>query len=125
MAATAIAASLPSGTERALRAAVRRARSRGRALVSFTVAAGGLDPAAVVLASRRAREPWFVFEQPDRHRSALACLGCACSLEAAGDDRFARVGAEWRALAGEAITDAPDALVAAGGFAFAPDGGGA
>src|SRR3954451_14049041 len=100
---------------RALAKAVRRARSRGRALVSVTVPAPGLDPASVAFASRRAGEPWFVFEQPDRRRSALATLGCVHALEAGGPDRFARVGREWRALAADAITDAPDALVAVGG----------
>jgi salicylate biosynthesis isochorismate synthase/menaquinone-specific isochorismate synthase len=109
---------------RAVTRAVRRARSHGEALIAVTVPAPGLDPAQVAVASRRGDEPWFLFEQPDRHRHALAALGCVRALEAAGPDRFERVGRAWRALAAEAATDDPDALVAVGGFAFAPDGGG-
>jgi isochorismate synthase len=112
--------------QRVLTAAVRRARSRGEALVAVTVPApADLDPAQVALASRRPGEPWFLFEQPDRRRAALATLGCVRALEAHGPDRFAQVGAAWRALAAEAAADEPDALVAVGGFAFAPDGGAA
>src|SRR5439155_12214847 len=116
---------------RSVAAAVRAARTRGEALAAITVRVGaGVDPAAVVCASRRAREPWFVFENPDRDRAALAALGCVRALDARGPDRFARVAAEWRALAAGAVADEPDGppgagLVAVGGFAFAPDGGGA
>jgi menaquinone-specific isochorismate synthase len=110
--------------QRTLAAAVRRARSRGEALAAVTVPAEGMDPAQVAVASRRPGEPWFLFEQPDRSRHALAALGCVRALEASGPDRFARVARAWRALAADAATDDPDALVAVGGFAFAPDGGG-
>jgi salicylate biosynthesis isochorismate synthase/menaquinone-specific isochorismate synthase len=87
-----------------------------------------VDPSAVVAASRRPGEPWFVLEQPDRAASALAALGCAAALEAAGTDRFATVAREWRALAGAGAYDPLDGPagsgpVALGGFAFAPDGG--
>src|SRR5216117_2642594 len=114
---------------RSLAAAVRAARARGEALAAITVRIGAdVDPAAVVCASRRAGEPWFVFENPDRDRAALATLGCVRALDARGPDRFERVGAEWRALAARAAADAPDGppgagLVAVGGFAFAADGG--
>src|SRR3954470_4500269 len=81
---------------RAVARAVRRARSRGEALVAVTVPAPGMDPAQVALASRRPGEPYFLFEQPDRDRHALAALGCVRALEASGPDRFARVGREWR-----------------------------
>jgi salicylate biosynthesis isochorismate synthase/menaquinone-specific isochorismate synthase len=111
--------------QRALTAAVRRARSRGQALVAVTVPVPGMDPAQVALASRRPGEPYFLFEQPDRDRHALATLGCVRALEARGPDRFARVGRAWRTLAAEAAADEPDALVAVGGFAFDPDGGAA
>jgi salicylate biosynthesis isochorismate synthase/menaquinone-specific isochorismate synthase len=104
--------------------AVRRARSRGETLVAVTVPAPGMDPAQVAIASRRPGEPYFLFEQPDRGGHALAGLGCVRALEATGPDRFARVGRTWRELAAGAVADDPDALVAVGGFAFAPDGGG-
>ncbi|TMM04270.1 MAG: isochorismate synthase [Actinobacteria bacterium] len=116
---------------RSVAAAVRAARTRGEALAAVTVRVGAdVDPAAVVCASRRAQEPWFVFENPDRDRAALAALGCVRALDARGPDRFARVAAEWRALAAEAAAEAPDGppgagLVAVGGFAFAPEGGAA
>ena len=116
---------------RSLAAAVRAARTRGEALAAVTVRVGAdVDPAAIVCASRRAGEPWFVFENPDRDRAALAALGCVRALDARGPDRFARVASEWRALAARAVADAPDGppgagLVAVGGFAFAPDGGAA
>ncbi len=116
--------------------AVRRARrAGGEVLASISVAVdGAVDPSAVVCASRRPGERWFVFEQPDRGRAALAALGEATSLQAAGRSRFADVADRWRALAAAAVADPADAPagagvgggpIAVGGFAFAPDGGAA
>jgi salicylate biosynthesis isochorismate synthase/menaquinone-specific isochorismate synthase len=112
--------------------AVRRARRDGGPVlagVTFPVHRG-LDPSAVVAVSRRADEPWLLFEQPDRDGAALAALGCAHAIRGAGPERFAAVAAAWRELAGAAEADVPDGpagagLVAVGGFAFAPDGGAA
>ena len=115
-----------------LEQAVKRARRAGGAgrgvLAALTVPVGhDVDPAAVVLASRRAGEPWFCIEQPDRERAAVAALGCVIALEAHGPQRFEAVAARWRALAAAALTDGADGrgagLIAAGGFAFAPQGG--
>jgi salicylate biosynthesis isochorismate synthase/menaquinone-specific isochorismate synthase len=88
-----------------------------------------VDPTAVVAASRRAGEPWFVLEQPERVGAALAALGAVAELEARGADRFRTVAARWRALAARATCDPLDGPrgsgpVALGGFAFAPEGGG-
>ncbi|MCW3027561.1 MAG: isochorismate synthase [Solirubrobacterales bacterium] len=88
-----------------------------------------VDPSAVAAASRRGGEPWFVFEQPDRGRTALAGLGEASCLQAAGESRFAAVAERWRELAATAVHEQlagceGAAPVAVGGFAFAPDGGG-
>jgi salicylate biosynthesis isochorismate synthase/menaquinone-specific isochorismate synthase len=116
--------------------AVRRARrAGGEVLASISVELdGGVDPSAVVCASRRPGERWFVFEQPDRGRAALAALGEATSLQAAGPSRFADVADRWRALAAAAVADPEDppagagvggGPIAVGGFAFAPHGGGA
>ena len=109
---------------------LRRARSSGRpALVSVSApTAPAADPSAVVTASRRPGEMWFCFEQPDRHATALAALGCVRALEATGPTRFAEVERQWRALAGSAMADTVDGvsgagLVALGGFSFAPAGG--
>ncbi len=116
-----------------IEAALRRARSKGAAaLCSLTAKiTGDFDPTAVVAASRRSGEPWFALEQPDREGFAVAALGCVRALEARGTDRFAEVSVRWRALAAAALADAPDlhgppgsGLVALGGFAFAPEGGG-
>jgi isochorismate synthase EntC len=82
----------------------------------------------VTAASRRAGEPWFCLEQPEREGSALAALGSTWDLEDDGQDRFARVAKRWRALVTGTAADAAEGppgsgLVAVGGFAFASDGG--
>ncbi len=117
--------------ERRLDAALARARATGRpelASVTGQVDAG-VDPTAVTVASRRSGEPWFCLEQPDRDGYAVAAIGCVRALEARGEDRFATVARRWSDVAASAFSDAPDGpagsgLVALGGFAFAPDGGG-
>jgi isochorismate synthase len=129
-----------SGNRAALRAgllsrcerAVRRARRSGReVLLAHTVRVGAdVDPSAVAFATRVDGQPWSCFEQPERDGAALATVGCVRRLEAHGPRRFAEVAAAWRELAAAAEADAPDGprgagLVAAGGFAFAPDGGAA
>jgi len=110
--------------------AVRRARRAGlQTLATFSLGLpADVDPSAVVCASRRSGERWFVFEQPDRGHAALAGLGEVSSLQASGPARFASVADRWRALAAAAISDPPEdsaggGPVAVGGFAFAPDGG--
>jgi salicylate biosynthesis isochorismate synthase/menaquinone-specific isochorismate synthase len=55
----------------------------------------------------RRRERWFVFEQPDRGRAALAGLGAAATLQAAGPGRFSEVAERWRELSANAVADAP------------------
>lgn len=140
--------------ERHAKEALRRARRHREALAAITVALPrGVDPSAVVSAARRAAgaqepaaaldrparssaagaaagEAWFLFEQPDRERAALAALGTAVALESSGPDRFADVAKRWRRLASQAVCDPLDGPrgtgpVAVGGFAFAPDGGAA
>lgn len=117
--------------ERRIEAGLLRARSTGQpALVSVTAALRrAVDPSAVALASRRPGEQWFCIEQPERDGAALAGLGCVRALESDGPGRFAEVAGRWRALAAEALADDPtgpsgSGLVAMGGFAFAPSGGG-
>jgi salicylate biosynthesis isochorismate synthase len=115
-------------------AVTRARRAGGEVLAGISLAVdAGVDPAAVVCASRRPGEPWFVFEQPDRGRAALGALGEATSLHASGRARFADVADRWRALAAAAVTasspegdpagPAAGGPVAVGGFAFAADGG--
>jgi salicylate biosynthesis isochorismate synthase len=123
-----------------LQLALRRARRGGKpTLATSTVRLpSDVDPSAVVCASRRARESWFVLEQPDRGGTALATLGEAVKLSGEGNERFTEVAEEWRKLAARAVGDPLDDLadrksadlrasspgpIAVGGFAFAPEGG--
>jgi isochorismate synthase len=108
--------------------ALRLARRHGDcvAAVSWRLAEG-VDPSAVVLASRRAGEPWMCFEQPDRERSVVAALGAVVTLEDRGHLRFERTAARWRDLVARACVEPSGGptgggLIACGGFAFAPDG---
>jgi isochorismate synthase len=120
---------LPSGERevlaRRLGEAIRRARRSGgtvMAALGWSVAPE-VDPTAVIVASRRAGEPWFCLEQPDRGRAARAALGRLVELDATGPERFRTVAGRWRALAAGAVCEPDDGLAALGGFAFAPDGG--
>ena len=113
-----------------LAAAFRQARRRREGvLASVTVALSSQrDPSAIVCASRRPGEEWFVLEQPDHGGAALAALGAAATLQASGPGRFVELAERWRALAGRAVGDDPGAPgatgpVAVGGFSFADDGG--
>jgi isochorismate synthase len=115
---------------RRVKQALARARSSGHpVLASVTLpVADDTDPTAIAFASRRPREPLFCLEQPERDATALAGLGGALEIEAAGAGRFAEVAARWRQAATTAAADPPDGprgagLVAVGGFAFADDGG--
>jgi salicylate biosynthesis isochorismate synthase/menaquinone-specific isochorismate synthase len=111
--------------------AVKRARRSGEETLATIVLglAAEVDPSAVVCASRREGEAWFVFEQPDRGRAALAALGEVAHLQASGPDRFAVVAGRWRALVAASVGDPPEGIgggpLAVGGFAFAPEGGSA
>lgn len=116
--------------EKRLREGLRRARAAGTPILASVTCPvpPAIDPSAVIAASRRAGEPWFCLEQPDRGGSALGAVGSVRTLEAAGPGRFAEVAAGWRALAGPALADDPDGpsgcgLVALGGFAFDAGGG--
>lgn len=109
--------------------ALRKARGSGRSTplsLSFRLK-DALDPLSVISASRRPGEPWFCLEQPDRQRSALAGLGSAMELTAAGRSRFAELAVSWRELVSEAVADEANGppgsgLAALGGFAFASHG---
>ncbi len=116
--------------EAQLARAARLARRHGDcvAAVSWRLA-DGLDPSAIVLASRRAGEPWMCFEQPERERSVVAAVGAVVTLEDRGHLRFERTAARWRELVERACLEPSEGpigggLIACGGFAFAPDGGG-
>ncbi len=95
--------------------------------MSVTAPFEGVDPCAVVFASRLASDRWFCWEQPDRE-FALAGLGVAHEAASRGDGRFDDVARE--CLRSETIFDEPPGLPAGagvvwlGGFAFDPEGGG-
>jgi salicylate biosynthesis isochorismate synthase/menaquinone-specific isochorismate synthase len=108
--------------------AVRTASQRkGRTLASVTVPAACEDPVAVVFASRRADEPWFCWEQPDRGIT-IAAMGEVGSVLSRGPDRFKEVAAECAHLSGEAVvmdSGPVDSLTGptwVGGFAFDDNG---
>ncbi len=112
-----------------LREALKRARTTGRTTLASVsgISPRAADPAAIVAASRRAGEPWFCLEQPDRDGWALAALGVVRELRGDGAQRFGEVARQWRELAAHALADPPEGppgsgLVAVGGFAFAASG---
>ncbi len=108
--------------------AVAAAHSPGRTrLASVSLPVECADPVAVVFASRRANEPWFCWQQPDRD-FALAALGEAHAVVSRGSDRFREVAAECAHLSGDAVLrgerDSADRTgpTWTGGFAFSDDG---
>ena len=113
------------------RSALQEARRHGGATTLISVSErldGRVDPSAVVIRSRRPGEQWFCLEQPDREGTALAALGCVHELAAPAERRFEEVDRRWRELVSRALADPPagppgSGLAAAGGFAFAADGG--
>jgi salicylate biosynthesis isochorismate synthase/menaquinone-specific isochorismate synthase len=100
---------------------------KGRTVASVTVPVECADPAAVVFSSRRADEPWFCWEQPDRG-VVIAALGEVVSVVTRGPGRFSEVASECAHLSGEAVVihQAPDGALSSptwvGGFAFSDSG---
>ncbi len=111
-----------------IRAVGRARRTGSQTLVTLSLERPGeLDVSAVVCASRREGEPWFVFEQPDHGGAAIAGLGETVGFTAEGEQRFSSVSERWRALVADAVFDARrdphgGGPLAFTGFAFAPDG---
>jgi isochorismate synthase len=108
--------------------AVEAAHSPSRKrLASVSIPVECEDPVAVVFASRRASEPWFCWQQPDRD-FALAALGEAHAVVSRGSDRFREVAAECAHLSGDAVLrgerDSADRTgpTWTGGFAFSDEG---
>jgi salicylate biosynthesis isochorismate synthase len=110
--------------------AVRRSGLSGRpVLASVNVElSGDLDVAACTFAGRRADEPWFVWEQPDRDGFAIGALGAVATVERATRARrfsdAARICSEvLRDAVRDQEMDRPGAgPLWVGGFGFFPDG---
>jgi salicylate biosynthesis isochorismate synthase/menaquinone-specific isochorismate synthase len=102
---------------------------KGRTLASVTVPSRCSDPVALVFASRRATEPWFCWEQPDRG-IVIASLGEVDSVISRGPDRFRQVAAECAHISGQAVVRNSVPVTSltgptwVGGFAFAEHGAG-
>src|SRR5262249_57950440 len=93
--------------------AVERAlASEKKTFVSITAPVNGVDPCAVVSASRLASDRWFCWEQPDRE-FALAALGVAQEATSRGEGRFSDVARE--CLGGDRFVDEPAGLPAGAG----------
>lgn len=110
---------MPAPADRAiieaeLRDALAEASARrGQTVVSVTVPFECEDPVATVFATRRAGEPFFCWEQPDRDLR-LAALGRVHEITSRGPDRFVEVAAECAHLSGDAV------LRGSGGFTTGP-----
>lgn len=118
---------------RRIDAALTKARSRGRVIVAGVSVRvdGGIDPLEHVSAARREGEEWTCFEQPANDSHAVATLGVALAVTAAGETRFAEIARRCASAldAGETgdLADDPDAPAGAGpvwvgGFGFFGDG---
>lgn len=99
---------MPTPADRAtletdLREALAEASARrSKTVVSVTLPYGCADPIATVFASRRAGEPFFCWEQPDRNLR-LAALGRVHEITSRGPDRFVEVAADCAHLSGDAV----------------------
>lgn len=112
--------------ESLLREALSEASGRrGQTVVSVTLPYECEDPVATVFASRRAGEPFFCWEQPDRDLR-LAALGRIHEISSRGENRFVEVAADCAHLSGEAVLRGEGGFttgpVWTGGFAFHDDG---
>src|SRR5437763_5283678 len=109
-AAHALSPGLDAQLRRRLETALRRARAHGRpVLATLTVPApAGSDPTALALAARRAGEPWFCLEQPERQGMALAAVGAVLELRAEGPGRFTTIARRWREIVAGAVGDSVD-----------------
>lgn len=112
--------------------ALEKARARGRTVVvAVTVPIpAGIDPLEHVASARVADERWTSFAQPARDDLALATLGSALRIVAAGADRFddlaRQTGEALEAADVDDLFDDPDAppgsgVIWTGGFGFADD----
>ncbi len=101
-------------------------RRRAPTVVSVSLPFECHDPVATVFASRRAGEPFFCWEQPDRDLR-MAALGRVHEVNSRGPDRFVEVAAECAHLSGEAVVRGSAGFttgpVWTGGFSFHDEAG--
>jgi salicylate biosynthesis isochorismate synthase/menaquinone-specific isochorismate synthase len=101
--------------------------SEGLAAVTVPVSPD-LDPSAVVIGSRRARDRWSCWEQPDRSGFSLATLGQVREVISRGEERFEEVERDANEIISSIKRRGDEGLpqgagpVFVGGFAFDPEG---
>lgn len=112
--------------------ALALSRTRGSAVAAAVTVplAAGIDPLTHVAVARRSDEPWSSFSQPARDAYALATLGAAATVTAAGAGRFSAIAADCAGVLEAALLDdlfddphAPSGagVIWVGGFAFLDD----
>ena len=129
MAGTETARAEPVLAERTAEA-VRRSGLSGRpVLASVSVElSGDRDVAACTFAGRRADEPWFVWEQPERDGFAIGALGAVATVErATRAHRFSDAARICSEVLRDAVRDQEldrpgTGPLWVGGFGFFPDG---
>jgi isochorismate synthase len=115
----------------ALERLAERAAGGPRRLVSVTRPSPLADPSAAVLASRRADDRYFCWEEPGRDGFAIATLGSAHELVSRGPGRFRDLREDSAAVTTRRLADEPEALPTGagplwvGGMSFDPGGGAA
>ncbi len=102
----------------------RAAAARRPVLASVVVPTTSVEPVRFFHAGEARSEERAFWSRP-RTGFALAAVGSAASLVASGQDRFARVAADWQSLVEQAVVDAPADTIGVGpillgGFAFDP-----
>ncbi len=106
------------GRHLAEHACAEASRRRRPVLLAFTREIEPLDAVALYSRATVAGHDATYWEQPSRG-TVVATAGAARRIETHGAGRFADAAAAWRELAGDAVTNRKDALIAFAGFAFA------
>ncbi len=109
------------GRRLAEHACAEASRRRMPVLLAFTREIAPLDAIALYGRTTRAGHDATYWEQPSRG-TVVVTAGAARRIETHGAERFGDAAAAWRELAGGAVTNRKDALVAFAGFAFAGTG---
>lgn len=110
-----------------MRAHLSSGDSAGLIAVTVSIPAE-VDPSALIIGSRKVRDRWSCWEQPDRDGFSLATLGQVREVLSRGENRFEEVERDANAIISSIRRIGPDDLpqgagpVFVGGFAFASNG---